>query len=75
MIARVDNIDGELIGIHRTFFAPGRQRQSQHRAPKGNARLRCRWRGAAGAGSRRVNDGLRGGVCVRSGIQGARGAP
>ena len=22
MIARVDNIDGELIGIHRTFFAP-----------------------------------------------------
>ena len=58
MIARVDNIDG-LIGIHRTFLRPDGSRKSQHRAPKGNARLRCRWRGAAGAGSRRVNGGLR----------------
>ena len=48
MIARVDNIDGGLIAIPRTFLRPDGSGKANVEPQKGNARLRCWWGGAAG---------------------------
>jgi hypothetical protein len=73
MIARVDNIDG-LIGIHRTFLRPDG-------SGKANIEPQRAMLGCAAGGAVRLAPaadalmmGCDGGLCVRSGIRGARGA-
>ena len=76
MIARVDNIDGELIGIHRTFLRPDGSGKANIE-PQMAMLVGCAAGGAVrlAPAADALMMGCDGGVCVRSGIRGARGAP